>query len=102
MTIVEILREQLTGKKIVVYKYEGHHIKADKTHAHYFAYKDEESDLNNPDIWKDVTWVSMGTKIIDVRGHSDPYEGDNICIIIKPFDKEITVDIGVDKEFEIV
>jgi hypothetical protein len=77
MTIIDILKEKLLGKKILVYEFDFKSDEKTPTHKRYYLdkliFKDD----------KRMTYIGECYKtVVDISGYSYSYEGDSVYIYI--------------------
>ena len=81
MTIIDILKNSLLGKKILVYEFDFKLDKKSPIQKRY--YTDKEAGLGFAKRDNRMTYVGEIYKtIVDISGYSDSYEGDAVYIYI--------------------
>ena len=94
MTIIDILKMSLLGKKILVYEFDFK--LNDKSPIQKRYYTDKEAGLGSAKRDNRMTYVGeMYKTIVDIFGDSDPYEGDAVYIHIDADDMIHSIGITV-------
>ena len=98
MNVLEILRKELIGKTIILHCWEFK-MKKMPTDYRYSFKKDDNSLLKD----KRCSYLKeTEIPIIDVDGHSDPYEGDSIYITVKtPYHSNWNLHITIEDNLNI-
>ena len=100
-TIIEILKESLTGKQVMVYIYDSFSLHTKQRVKHYYAYDEEVEAYKNEEAWSDIKKSNQYLEIIDVSGHYDSYEGNYLDLIVNDNGKDGYIMLEVDKPIKI-
>lgn len=99
-TLLDLLKKELVGKNLELLKCEFKYNKDSEIDTRLFM----DTYLTNQEIKRDKRLKKIGlvqTSIIELRGYSDQYEGDNIYIVVEYAEKRYDINVNILDEINI-
>ena len=105
MKLIDILDNQLRGKRIFVYRYELKFqptLPDPSTVVHYYISKDNHDTYQQPK-WEVINFKKVEVTVNSVDGYFEDYEGNHIHINFNSLeDKEYHMYVKVTEEIEVI